>query len=120
MEEIMSMNFKEKSDYVEGLALEYKKALVALENETGAIYLESLREDVAIYKVSEEKIKVYKNFKRLIDSILSKLDKIDRTILVNDYFFKRDDSWWLNVFSKSSYYRSKKKALNSFFEYFMN
>lgn len=114
------MKFKEKSNYVEGLALEYNKALVAIENENGAKYLESLREDVAVYKISEDKLIIYKNFKKLIDSILEKLDKNDRTILCNDYFYKIGGQWWQDKYSKSSYYRSKHKALNSFFQYFID
>ena len=117
---MMNLNFKEKSNYVEGLALEYNKALIAIENESGAKYLESLREDVETYRVSDEKLRMYKTFKRLIDSILDKLNYQDKLILCNDYFFKKNSQWWIDSYSRSSYYRGKHKALNAFFNYFMN
>ena len=119
MDEMSKWSFKERSNYVESLALEYNKALVAIENEKGAKYLEGLREDVAIYKISDDKLMMYKNLKKLIDSILEKLDRIDRNILYNDYFCKSGFSWWEHSYSKSTYYRAKRKALESFLKYFM-
>jgi len=119
MREMENWKLKEKSNYVDGLALEYNKALVAIENEKGAKYLESIREDVAPYKISEEKLQRYKNYKRLIDSILDKMDRNDRTILINDYFYRKNSQWWVEIYSRSSYYRMKRKALDSFLSFFM-
>jgi hypothetical protein len=119
MDEMRNWSFKERTNYVEGLALEYNKALVAIENEKGAKYLESLREDVAIYKISDDKLLMYKNLKKLIDSILEKLDRLERTILYNDFFCKSGYSWWEHAYSKSTYYRLRKKAIYSFLKYFM-
>ena len=119
MSEMKNWRLKDKSNYVDSLALEYNKALVAIENESGAKYLESLREDVALYRISDEKLKRYKNFKKLIDSILDKMDRNDKFILVNDYFYKTNSQWWIETYSRSSYYRMKRKALDSFLKYFM-
>lgn len=119
MDEMKNWSFKEKMTYVESLALEYNKALVAIENEKGAKYLESLREDVAIYRISDDKLSMYKNFKKLVDSILDKLDRTEKTILYNDFFCKSGFSWWEHVYSKSTYYRLRKKSICSFLKFFM-
>lgn len=67
------------------------------------------------YSIKEgEPIESYYRYVRVIDLIISKLSSDTKIIILNDFFEDRDNKWYLEYFTKSTYYRLKKKAVNEF------
>jgi hypothetical protein len=49
-----------------------------------------------------------------INFALNNLDKDESFVLYNDFFFPKASKWWLGTFSRSVYYRTRKKAVLQF------
>ncbi len=52
----------------------------------------------------------------LIDIIIDSLDDEIKEFIIKQYLTKKNDKWWLEFYSKSTYYRHKKNAVLSFLE----
>lgn len=50
----------------------------------------------------------------LLDYAISKLDEDSQRIIYFDFIYRNDKYWWRNFYSKSTYYRLKNIALDSF------
>ena len=49
-----------------------------------------------------------------IDAILASLPDDEALILRNDYFSSRQAKWYMNYFTKSTYYRIRSRAIDEF------
>lgn len=58
------------------------------------------------------------DFLSAIDLIIKNLNEPYRRIIRNDYFSDNDQSWWMNYYSRSNYYRVKREALARFLAFF--
>lgn len=53
---------------------------------------------------------------RIIDQIISFLDEDSRLIITNEFMYKSKNSWYLDYYSKSTYYRLKNEAMINFLD----
>lgn len=53
-------------------------------------------------------------FIETIDAILDAMDYDEALILRNDYFNHREAKWFMNYYSKSTYYRIRSRAIDEF------
>ncbi len=49
-----------------------------------------------------------------INFILASLESAVRDILWNEFFFQIDKFWWMRKYSRSTFYRLRKQAVNKF------
>ncbi len=49
-----------------------------------------------------------------INFILASLENTVRDILWNEFFFQIDKFWWMRKYSRSTFYRLRKQAVNKF------
>jgi hypothetical protein len=56
----------------------------------------------------------YLRLKKKVDYILRQLDPSYVDILEKDYFKAHEDNWWIYSYTKSTYYRLKNKAIDTF------
>ena len=110
--------FKSNSRYLDSISIEYKKALITIENEIQMKKTSFVKEEGGYYYLTNEKIISYKFFKQHVDQVLERLDPVDKEFIENEYFKESKPMWWANCYSKSSYYRNKKKALEKFLQYY--
>jgi len=65
----------------------------------------------------KEKLDYYYKLKDKTDYILIQMDNQLSQVIYNEYLTKKQDSWWIYYYSRSTYYRMKRKAIESFFEW---
>lgn len=53
-----------------------------------------------------------------VDNALSFMEKDHRDFITNDYLANDDRLWWIGFFSRSTYYRIKRKAMTEFLAFF--
>ena len=52
-----------------------------------------------------------------VNRVLVNLSKEDRTIIENEFIrYRIDPLWWMNYYSRSTYYRRRSSAIKSFME----
>lgn len=54
------------------------------------------------------------HLERMVEKVLESLSKEEREILEQEFIWGKDKLWYLNYYSKSTYYRLRKKAINRF------
>ncbi|MGN1294948.1 MAG: MG284/MPN403 family protein [Bacilli bacterium] len=42
-----------------------------------------------------------------------------RNIIIREYIFNNDKIWWVNFYSRSTFYRKRTKAIDSFWNYYL-
>lgn len=52
----------------------------------------------------------------IVESAFQGLDPISRMIINKDFFYNDYVNWWVGIYSKSSYYRLRDKAIRAFLE----
>ena len=55
-----------------------------------------------------------------VETAYEKLDPIDQDFINNDFFYQKYPMWWKDIYSKTTYYRLKRKSMESFKEAFEN
>ena len=92
--------FHELSDYVKTIADNYftarEKIRKSEETEVNSLYV----------------LKVKKAYEQL--------DPIDKDFINNEFFYQKYPYWWEKIYSKATYYRLKRKSMESFKEAFEN
>jgi hypothetical protein len=61
---------------------------------------------------------LYVSYIDRVENAFKKLDPISQKIINNDYFFNAYKYWNMELFSTSTYYRLKRKAILLFLSYF--
>lgn len=85
-----------------------------------AIHVEKLRKD-GYYQVKEGDEKEFeelKKFKKRVDLTVAVLKPITKLFIKNSYIDNSDDCWWCNIYSRSTYYRYRREAVEEFLYYF--
>lgn len=54
------------------------------------------------------------NLSQHLDSVLLRLSPEKREIIINDFIERKDKLWYLEFYSRSTYYRLKNEAMTSF------
>lgn len=60
----------------------------------------------------------YTRFVYAVDAAMKALAKPHQLIIFNEYFNKDYNFWWLSYYSRSSFYRIKRLALEEFISFF--
>ena len=64
---------------------------------------------------SENKYTYYYSLQTKIDNVLDRLDWDCSNFIKNEFFsLNYRSNWWMNYYSRSTYYRLKKKSMNEF------
>ena len=92
--------FHELSDYVKKIANDFFLA----------------REKI---KQSDE-VEVNTSYVLKVKKAYEQLDPIDRDFINNEFFYQKYPYWWENIYSKTTFYRLKRKSMESFKEAFEN
>ena len=119
------LSFKEEKEKMQHIADDYKKSLV-VSSENYISFVRELRvnEDSKNYGmahncISDEKINYYTKLKFVVESVLDLLSKESERILRAEFFEKMENSnWWQKFYSRTTFYRNKRKAMNEFFNFF--
>ena len=53
-----------------------------------------------------------------VETSYQKLDPLEQLFINNEFFYEAYPFWWMETFSKNTYYRCKKKAIVSFLRNF--
>lgn len=111
------MTFKSKEDIIRKYAQEYNKSKIIEMEGTKLLNKEIVGESENLYFESREKYHYYYQLQTKIDYILDKLDW-DTSVFLKKEFFTGSykPNWWINYYSRSTYYRFKKKSMNEFLE----
>ena len=53
-----------------------------------------------------------------VEKAYRSLDERERNLINNEFFFQNYQNWWIGIYSKTSFYRFKKRAMLRFLEAF--
>ncbi len=53
-----------------------------------------------------------------VDNALTFLQPVYKEMIEKDYLIADNDFWWVHFYSRSTYYRTKRKAMTEFLSYF--
>ncbi len=53
-----------------------------------------------------------------VENSLNFLDPVHKELILKDYLVAENDFWWVHFYSRSTYYRTKRKAMMEFLSYF--
>lgn len=94
---------------------------------------EEIEEIARLYFVALEKMKVknglsdsgggsndYREYISRVRRAYHELDSLERTIINNEFFFEEYPYWWEKLFSRSTFYRLKKRSMLRFKAAFEN
>lgn len=62
----------------------------------------------------------YQRYINKVKRAYEKLDDLEKHFINNDFFYQEYPYWWKVTFSKSSYYRIRRKSMTAFLEAFNN
>jgi len=110
--------FKSNCKFIEQITVEYNKAKMTLQNKEKLKKISLIKEEGGYYSITDEKCNSYSYFIQHVNNVLNMLDPIYREFIINDFLYKAKPFWWVNCYSKSSYYRNKTKALEMFIHYY--
>lgn len=95
---------KENEAIIKHLAMVYKKLKHQCYDVDNLMVSESYNQELA--EAFE--------FVETIDAVLDSMDEDAALILRNDYFSTRQAKWYMNYFTRSTYYRIKTRAIDEF------
>ena len=70
-------------------------------------------------KQSDE-VEVNTSYVLKVKKAYEQLDPIDRDFINNEFFYQKYPYWWENIYSKTTFYRLKRKSMECFKEAFEN
>lgn len=106
---LISKKFKHKDQMIKKIGMAYKK----IKYSNPSIFMVSEKEE---YYLSENE-KYYNDIKEKVDYILLQMDKNLSKLIYNEYLIGNNENWWVYLYSKSTYYRLKNKAMDIFLEW---
>ena len=109
--------FKDKENIIRKFADEYKKSKIIELKGLDLLNQNLVSEGFNKYIDTKNKYTYYYSLQSKIDQVLDKLDWDSSNFLKKEFFNNsiRSD-WWMNYFSRSTYYRLKKKSMQKFLE----
>ena len=110
----MNLTFKDKDRIIKKFANEYSKSKI-IERRGLEIFNDIIKDPEICYSRTPNEHLYYYSLQTKIDNVLSVLDWESSCFLKNEFFDNhRKSDWWMNYYSRSTYYRVKKKAMESF------
>lgn len=125
-----ALTFKEKQETLTQIFKQYHRAKLQLEclenkNFYPSIDYLTVKEQKTYYQGVEKQWDYYiqskDELKQIIETfhiVIDKLSKDSQTIIINEFIFQRDKDWWIEYFSRSTYYRLKTRAMEEALFYF--
>ncbi len=116
-----SYSFKEKEEKLIEVSKEYFKNVQKL-IKNNDISLKSISTNprefpvIDLSNISSKFVSKEVKFVFCVNFAIASLTRQESTILNNDFFFPKDKKWWMGIYSQSSYYRFKARAVNKFLE----
>lgn len=109
------LTYKASEQIIKKYASEYKKFKIIDLKGIEAINEKLIGESVVSYIDSKNKYTYYYSLKTKIESVLELLDWECSMFLKQEFFnYNNDKYWWYNYYSRSTYYRIKRKYMNNF------
>lgn len=122
------LSYKEKEKVLINIYSKYKKAKLQLElmdhyfnpyPESGRFVEERTVTYGSHYLLKRiAKKRDYELIIEMIDKIHTKVKKDSYLILRKEYLGDKDKNWWRDYYSRSTYYRLKRQAIDDFFMYY--
>ncbi len=116
---ILKSSFKVQCAGVEQFGNEYRRVKTLLTN--NPILVDMIKEQETTYSLvdlhNQINISYCEKFITFIDNILNTMSFEYSRILENEFFTNTDSNWWYGIYSKSTFYRLKKKAMTLFLTY---
>lgn len=124
MKNLNEMSLKEKDELLRGIIREYQKAQLQLnilkEREFyPQIDFSRIKEQSPRYNGLENNLISYIERKdnlealvHFVESVFNSLPEDVYRLLANEYLFPRHKEWWLEYYSRSTYYRLRRKVLD--------
>lgn len=122
------LSYKEKEKVLKNIYSKYKKAKLQLElmdsyfnpyPESGRLVEERVVTYGSHYMLRRvSKKRDYELLIEMIDKIHNKVKKDSYLILINEYLTDKGKGWWRDYYSRSTYYRLKRNAIDDFFMYY--
>lgn len=53
-----------------------------------------------------------------VNFIFSLLNRREREIILHEFLLVRPSLWWVDIYSRSTFYRNRRRAINKFLDYF--
>lgn len=125
-----ALTFKEKQEVLTQMFNQYRRAKLQLEclerkNFYPSIDYLTVKEKKTFYQGVDKKYDSYiqskDELKMIIttfDKILERLSKDSYMIIYQDFVLKKEKNWWLEYYSRSTYYRLKTRAMEEVLFYF--
>ena len=125
-----ALTFKEKQEVLIQMFNQYQRAKLQLEclerkNFYPSIDYLTVKEKKTFYQGVDKKYDSYiqskDELKMIIttfDKILERLSKDSYMIIYQDFVLKKEKNWWLEYYSRSTYYRLKTRAMEEVLFYF--
>lgn len=111
----MKKTFKEKDLLIRKYASEYNKSKIIELKGLELINKDIVCDNAATYIDTKNKYTYYYSLQAKIDFILEKLDWEESNFIKKEFFSNNyRNGWWMNYYSKSTYYRLKNKAMGKF------
>ena len=125
-----ALTFKEKQEVLAQMFNQYQRAKLQLEclerkNFYPSIDYLTVKEKKTFYQGVDKKYDSYIQSKdelkmiiTTLDKILERLSKDSYMIIYHDFVLKKEKNWWLEYYSRSTYYRLKTRAMEEVLFYF--
>lgn len=130
MASLDKMSLKEKDYLLKSIIKEYSKAKIQLKVLEGKEFYPTqhfgmiVKEDQHSYNGLEnammnhiDKKDALKSMIRLVDDVFESLNDEQRLIIENDYLKPNYKEWWRQYYSRSTFYRMRKKAIDDMLYY---
>jgi DNA-directed RNA polymerase specialized sigma subunit len=104
-------SIKDDAERLNEIVQLYKKACIYADLYDKKVY-------VINDKTDEDKIKKYHNFKIMFESFLNTLEEDEKLIIKNDFYERVHENWWIGLYSRSTYYRIKNRAIKKMLFYY--
>lgn len=109
------MSFKDREALIREVASEYNKSKIIEIKGVGLLSKDVVGEKQENYIDSKDKYLYYYSLQNRIDYVLEKLDLECSEFIKKEFFSNRhSNNWWINYYSRSTYYRLKKKSMERF------
>lgn len=125
-----ALTFKEKQETLTHLFKQYHRAQIKLEyleerNFYPSLDFLTVKEQKEYYQGVDKQLDSYiqskDELKQIIEyyhMIIDKLSQDSQTIIINEFIEKRERDWWIEYYSRSTYYRLKTRAMEEALFYF--
>ena len=100
---LLEKSFKELEEMTEEVAYRFfvaKKVMHAIES----------------HEIVEENNVPYETYLNRVEHAYQSLDDKGRNLINNEFFFQNYQNWWVGLYSKTNFYRLKKRTMLQFLE----